>query len=276
MAKTLLNREPDGTIKIAITLPHASVEKTREEVIVALTKEVNVPGFRKGNAPKHLAAEKLNREYVQEEVLKKLLPPAYMEAVQEHQLRPIMNPKMHLDKLTEGEDWEFTALTCEMPNVTMTDYKPEVKKLTAKGKIIVPGKEAEKPKLEDVVKVLLDHAKVQIPQILVEQETDRLLAQLLDDIKRLGLSLEQYLGTTKRTPDDLRKEYSVRAESDIKLEFVLQKVAEVEKITVSNEEVEEAIQKAKSPQEKQNLEANRYLLAGILRQQKTLDFLMNL
>ena len=276
MTKTTITREPDGTIKIALKLPSASVEKAREEVIVALTKEVNVPGFRKGNAPKHLAAEKLNREYVQEEVLKKLLPPAYMEAVHEHELRPIMNPKMQLDKLTDGEDWEFTALTCEMPKVTLTDYQPDVKKLTAKSKIIVPGKEAEKPKLEDVMRVVLDHAKVQVPEILVEQETDRLLAQLLDDIKRLGLSLEQYLGTTKRTPDDLRKEYAGRAENDIKLEFVLQKIAEVEKITVSNDEVQEAIQKAKDPQEKQNLEANRYLLAGILRQQKTLDFLMNL
>ena len=126
------------------------------------------------------------------------------------------------------------------------------------------------------MKAALTDAKVQIPAILVEQEADRLLSQLLNDIKRLGLSLDQYLASTNRKPEDLRAEYAKRAEDDIKLEFVLQKIAELEKITVDDTEIEEAIQKAKDPAEKQNLSANKYLLAGILRQQKTLDLLMNL
>jgi len=103
-----------------------------------------------------------------------------------------------------------------------------------------------------------------------------LLSQLLNDIKRLGLSLDQYLASTNRKPEDLRAEYARRAENDIKLEFVLQKIAELEKISVSDTEIEDAIQKAKDPAEKQNLSSNKYLLAGILRQQKTLDFLTNL
>jgi hypothetical protein len=45
---------------------------------------------------------------------------------------------------------------------------------------------------------------------------------------------------------------------------------------VENQELEEAIEKSTSPIEKQQLEQNRYLLASILRQQKTLDFLKNL
>ena len=53
-------------------------------------------------------------------------------------------------------------------------------------------------------------------------------------------------------------------------------IAESEKITVEEKEIEEAIQKAKSEEEKKHLEGNKYLLAAILRQQKTLDFLKNL
>ncbi len=102
------------------------------------------------------------------------------------------------------------------------------------------------------------------------------MSQLLSDIKKLGLSLDQYLASTKRSPDDLRAEYTKRAESDMKLEFVLQKIAEIEKITVENKEIEDAIQKAKSPEEKTHLEGNKYMLAAILRRQKTLDCLMNL
>ncbi len=278
MTKTQIERQSDGTIKITITLPNDKIAAAHNAVIDDLAKQTNIAGFRKGKAPKDMAASQLNPEHIREEVLKQLLPQAYIEAVQEHKLNPIMNPKMHIEKIEDGKDWIFYALTCEMPVITLGNYQDHVKKLTAKSKIIIPGKEEEnkKPTLDDVTKAVLTDAEVQIPAVLVEQEADRLLSQLLNDIKRLGLSLDQYLGSTNRKPEDLRAEYTKRAEEDIKLEFVLQKIAELEKITVDDKEIEDAIQKAKDPAEKQNLEANKYLLAGILRQQKTLDLLMNL
>ncbi len=273
-----VERLEDGTIKVTLVLPQTDIAKTGTVVIDDLAKQTNVAGFRKGKAPANLAASHLNPEAVQEEILKRLLPEAYMKAVEEHKLKPIMNPKMHVEKIEEGQDWIFNALTCEMPEVDPGDYKKNVQAVTAKSKIVIPGKENEnkKPALEDFMKVILADAKVRVPQVLIDQEADRLLSQLLNDIKRLGLSLDQYLGTTNRKPEDLREEYAKRAEEDIKLEFVLQKIAELEKVSIEEQEIDEAIAKAKSPQEKQSMEQNRYLLAGILRQQKTLDLLMNL
>lgn len=273
-----IERQPDGTIRINIVLPQQKIAEVGNKVIDDLAKHATVPGFRKGKAPKEMAAGQLNPETVREEILKRLLPQAYMEAVQKNDLKPIMNPKMNVEKIEDGQDWVFYALTCEMPEVKLGKYKENVQKVTAKSKIVIPGKENEtkKPTIEEVMKAILSDAKVQIPQVLVDQEADRLLSQFLNDIKRLGLSLDQYLSTTNRKPEDLRAEYVKRAEEDIKLEFVLQKIAELEKITVEEKEIEEAIQKAKDPTERQQMESNRYLLAGILRQQKTLDFLMQL
>ena len=278
MAKAILARQDDGTLTLTLTIPQEAVKKARTEVVKNMAAGAELPGFRKGKAPEKLVEEKLNQDQVREEILKNLLPQIYTDAVEEHNIRPIMNPKLHVEKIEDDKDWIVTALTCEMPEVDPGAYKENVKKITAKSKIVIPGKEeeAKKPSTEEVLKVVLDGAKVNVPAILVEQEADRLIAQLLDDIKRLGLSLDQYLGSTKRNPQDLRAEYATRAESDIKLEFVLQKIAEDAKISVDPKEVDEAITKAKSPQEKESMEANRYLLAGILRQQKTLDFLMNL
>lgn len=273
-----VEKQADGTIRINLVLPQEKVAEVGNVVIDDLAKQVTVTGFRKGKAPKDIAASQLNPEAVREEILKRLLPQAYMEVVQKNELKPIMNPKMHVEKIEEGKDWEFYALTCEMPEVKLGKYKENVKKVTAKSKIVIPGKEneAKKPTVEEVMKAVLSDASVKIPQVLIDQEADRLLSQLLTDIKRLGLSLDQYLGTTNRKPEDLRTEYVKRAEEDIKLEFALQKIAEVEKVTVEDKEIEEAIQKAKDPNERAQMESNRYLLAGILRQQKTLDFLMNL
>ena len=277
-----LQKQPNGTIQLTITIPSLEVKKTWEEVLQASIKNVSIPGFRKGNAPKKLAEEKIDREAVREEVLKKLLPTHYLEAIKEHNLHPVINPKIHVEKLedpetlSESKGWQFIALTCETPSVELNSYKENVKKVTAKSKIVIPGKETPAPKFEDVVKALLDSVVVKIPEILSENEVERLLSQTLDEIKRLGLNLDQYLASTGRTAETLRAEYRKRAENDLKLEFALQKIAEEERIAVEEKEITEAIQKAKSEEEKRNLENNRYLLANILRQQKTLDFLKNL
>lgn len=275
MASTY-SKTTDGIITLSIAIPLADVQKAREAVIEETVKTANVTGFRKGKVPRKLVEEKIDESKVKEEVLRKLLPKVYIETVQEHKLNPIINPQIHVSKLENGKDWEFTATTCEAPAIDLNNYKANVQKVTAKSKIIVPGKEKQEPRFEEIIKALLEGVKITIPKILIDQEVDKLLAQMLDEVKRLGLTLDQYLSATKKTPDTLRAEYAQKAETDIKLEFTLQKIAEEERIAVTDQEIEEALQKAKDDNERKNLEANRYLLASILRQQKTLDFLKNL
>lgn len=287
-----LQKQPNGNIQLTITIPSSVVRKTWEEVLDEKIKNVSVPGFRKGNAPKKLAENQIDKESIKEEVLKKLLPSQYLEAIKEHNLSPIINPKIHVEKLedpqvlSESKGWQFTALTCEAPVINLNNYKNSIKSITAKSKIIIPGKEsfdsaqdfaaAQPVKFEDIVKALLESVTANIPEILLNSQVERLLSQTLDEIKRLGLTLDQYFSSTGRTAENLRDEYKKKAENDLKLEFALQKIAEAENITVEDKEIDEAIQKAKNEEERKNLENNRYLLASILRQQKTLDFLKNL
>lgn len=274
--KSVLAKQDDGTIQLSITIPSETIKNTYNEVVEEMVKNANLTGFRKGKAPKKLVEEKLDPEKIREEILKKLLPNTYIEAVKEHNLKPVINPKIHIEKLEEGKDWEFKALTCETPIVKLGNYKENVKNVTAKSKIIIPGKESEPAKFEEIVKAILENIYAKIPKVLVDQEVDKLLSQTLDEIKKLGLTLDQYLASTGRSADQLRNEYETKAEKDIKLEFALARIMEEENITVDEKEIDEAILKAKDDNERKNLEQNRYLLAGILRQQKTLDFLRNL
>lgn len=276
MNNAVLARQDDGTIQLTITIPEDKIKKAREDVLTEYTDNVTLPGFRKGKAPKKMVEESLDKTKLKEEMLKRLLPNAYLEAVQEHKLQPIINPQIHVEKLDDGADWVFKATTCELPEVKLDDYKKAISAITAKSKIAIPGKEPEAPKFDDIMKALVDSAEVKIPQVLVDQEVERLLAQLLDEIKRLGLNLDQYIASTGKNPEQLRTEYAGKARNDIKLEFTLQKVAEDAQIQVEEKELEEAIQKATTDDERKNLEQNRYLLANILRQQKTLDYLKNL
>ncbi|HUD05186.1 MAG TPA: trigger factor [Patescibacteria group bacterium] len=274
--KSILARQEDGTIQLTITIPWSVVKKAKEVALEAYLASSQLPGFRKGKAPKKLVEDNLNQDHLREEVLRKLLPEGYVEALKEHALKPILNPKIHVEKLEDDKDWTFTAFTAEAPIITLGDYKEAVKKVTAKSKIVVPGKEQAPANFEDIAKAILETATVRIPKIIIDQEVDRLLAQTLDEVKRLGLTLDQYLASTGRNTEALRQEYEKKAENDIKLEFLLQKIAEDEKITVEEKEIDEAITQAKTDAEKQNLQNNRYLLASIIRQQKTLDFLRSL
>ncbi len=271
-----IQKAKDGTINLTVTIPRTRVDDTKKEVIEALSRETQLPGFRKGKAPKKLVEEKLDEEKIKEEVLRKLLPQTYFEAIKENNLNPIVSPQIHVQTLEEGKDWQYTAVTCELPNVDLGNYKTAVKEVTAKGKIIVPGKKEEPVPFEEISKAILNSVKVTIPKIILEREVDRLLSQTLDEIKRLGLNLDQYLVSTGKTSESLRVEYEAKATNDIKLEFALSKVSDSENITVSDGEIDKAIKEAKTEDERKNLEANRYLLATILRQRKTLEFLRSL
>jgi len=271
-----LQKLDDGTIQLTIPIPWSDVQKTRTTVVDEAVAGAELPGFRKGKAPREVVEKSLDEARVRDEVLKKLLPQAYITAVQDHKLQPIMNPKISVQKIEDGKDWEFIAQTVEMPQITLGKYKDEVKKITAKSKIAIPGKEKQEVNFDEVMKAVLDTVQLAIPDLLLDQEVDRQLSNTLDEIKKLGLSLDQYLASTGKTAEALREDYKKKAENDIKIEFALQKIAEEEKIAVEEKEIEEAIQKAKDDDEKRHLEANKYLLANIIRQQKTLDFLRNL
>lgn len=275
MANTL-TRTDDGSIDLHITIPQDKIKKTFEQVMEQVVSTAKVPGFRPGKAPKKVVEDSTDKAKVREEVLKQLVPELYIEAVQEHNLKPIVNPRINIEKIDDDSDWEFTATTCEMPKVELGKYKEAVAKITAKSKIAIPGKEQEKPNLDEIIKAVLEHVKITIPKLLIDYEADRLLSQTLDEIKKLGLSLDQYLSSTNKTPEDLRKDYEDKAVGDMTVEFALSQIADSEQITVEAKEIDEAIQKAKDASEKAHMEANRYLLASILRQQKTIDFLQNL
>nr|MBI5455368.1 hypothetical protein [Candidatus Levybacteria bacterium] len=274
--KSILAKHEDGTIELTITIPVDLVEKTRAQVVAEHVKEATLPGFRKGMAPKEMVEQSLDRDHLREDTLRKLLPQGYSDAIKEYKIKPIINPKIHVEKLEDSKDWVFKAFTCEAPKVSLGNYKETVQKITAKSKIVVPGKEQTPVSFEDIAKELLGQATVKIPNVIIDSEVERLLSQTLDEVKKLGLTLDQYLASTGRNVDSLRSEYRIKAENDIKLEFILQEIAQTEGIKVEEKEIDEAIAQAKTEAERQNLSSNRYLLANIIRQQKTLDFLRSL
>ncbi len=271
-----LNRKADGTLELTVIVPWSDARKAQDQVENELIKNVKVAGFRPGQAPKNVAKAKLNMELVREEMLKKVIGHAYNEAIKKNNLNPILSPQIHIEVFTDGTDIVFTASTCEEPEVKLNNYKEAVKKVSSNSKIVVPGKEEKKTDLDEILTAAIGEADIKIPQILVESETSRLLSQLLDELKKLGLTLDQYLNSKNLDGDKLRDEYKEKAKRDLELEFFLRKVADEEKVTVEKEDIEKALNSIENPKEREEIMKNPYLVASIIRQQKTVTFLSNL
>jgi FKBP-type peptidyl-prolyl cis-trans isomerase (trigger factor) len=90
------------------------------------------------------------------------------------------------------------------------------------------------------------------------------------------MSVEQYLSSTGRTNESVRKEYAEQAKRTLTLEFTLEEIADKEGILVSDDDIDTVIKTAKTEEEKKSLEAQRYYIASVLRRQKTLDFLASI
>ncbi len=269
-----INRLPDGTIELTITIPWADVAKTYEDVVRAMVDKAELPGFRAGKAPRELVEKNVDKTKVYEEALKTLIPAGYNEAVTREQVKPIVNPNIELKDATENKDWIFVARTCERPAVTLGDYKKAITDL--KTKILKPGEEPKKPTLDELLMALYSNITVTLPALLTEHEVNRLLSELIDQTKKLGLTVEQYLASTQRTQDTIKKEYEEQAKRTLSLEFALEEIADGEGILVSDDDIEAVIKTGKTDEEKEALKNQKYYLASVLRRQKTLDFLASL
>lgn len=284
-----LSKTEDGTITITIDLPWTDIRKAYDGMVARLLQEVEVKGFRKGKAPYDLAVKQLDKNKVYEEVLKDLLPKIYSDAISTHKITPIVSPEIKLIKAKEGEDWQFTAKTCEKPEVKLDNYKEIIAKakgVIKKDDLWLPGKdkqkEPQKPEetrqrlLNTVLEALYKTIKVPIPTILLQVEVNRRLTRLVDELQKLGLTLDQYIASKGKTGEQIRKEHEDEVAKMYSLEFILEQLADSEKITVEESEIEKMVQSAKSESEKKAISSNRYYLASLIRRQKTLDRLASL
>lgn len=290
---TTVKKLDNGNIELIITIPWTKVEEAYNAVVKDVVKDAELPGFRKGKAPRSNVEENLDKNKTYEEVLKRLIPGLYAKAVSQHDLKPIISPQISLTKAKEGEDWIVTAITCEKPDITLGDYKKAITELKneKRNKIWVPGQESDKdasskgpeekeqkdkPTLDELLNTVYKSTTVALPSILVEQEVVRMLSNLIDQTKKIGLTIDQYLSSSGKTIEALRHEYGEEAKRVITLELALSEIADKEGILVDEKDVDEVIKTAKTPEEKEGLEKEKYYLASVLRRQKTIQLLASM
>jgi len=279
-------KQADGTVQITFTVPYPEIKKGKEKVLIEFQKEVEIPGFRKGNAPISKVKEKIPENTLLEHTLSHILPTYLTKAITENKLKIAIYPKFQVIKSKENEDWEIRALTAEFPKIEIGEYKKIIKGELASKAIWTPGKGEEKtkkPSKEEkeqvVIKTLLKNIKINVPKIIIDDEVDTRLANLLQRIEKLGLSLERYLVSIGKTAETLRAEHEKQASEAISLDLILNEIAEKEGIKAEEKEIAPTIIEIKKLNPKiteAELERQTRTLSAMIRKRKTLDSLISL
>lgn len=108
---------------LTITVPATEVDSALDEAFKKVSKQVSVPGFRKGKVPRQMFEKRFGVESLYQDALDILLPKAYTEAVEDAGINPVDQPEVDIEEMEKGKDLVFTAKVTVEPEVKLGEYK---------------------------------------------------------------------------------------------------------------------------------------------------------
>jgi trigger factor len=365
---------------ITVEIEPSEMEAPMESSFKRISQKANIPGFRKGKAPRAIVEQYVGKESIIEDALKHLVPQAYEQALKEQEIEPFAQPEV---EITQTDPVIFKAVVPLAPNVELGDYqsieiepeevevtdenidgvveelrhqnatwepvdrpleyndlatidinsnadeKPYVQRVGTQYQVVkdsvapapgfadqivgmkkgeekefkltlpddypntaIAGKEATfkvklseikkeiLPELNDefvgtiskelktiddlreevgknlkiqheervrtefqekVVETAIERSKIDYPPILVEMEINRILNEQARQLQMSGRNIEDYLRSINKTEGQLREELRPVATKNVEASLTLSKVAEAEKIEVTDSEIDESI-----------------------------------
>lgn len=414
----------DNKVKLEVEIESEKVDEALEQAYRKVVKDIEIPGFRKGKAPRKIIEQRFGEEILHKDALDILIPQGYSQAVEEAEIDPVDQPDIEDFYISKGEAANFTAIVEVKPEVELGDYKElgvekddtEVKEdeivqrlekmqndhsqlVTADREELkeedfaiidftgyvdgeefpggsaeeysleigsgsfIPGfeeqlvgmsvgeektvevtfpedyhaddlagaeasfevvlkeiKVKEKPELNDdfaieasdyetidelrvsieeelaeqkeesaennfrekLIKKASKNAEVNITDTLIDEQLDQMFQRLSQSISQQGMDVEDYLGYMGMDEDSWREKNSETASERAKELLVLEAIAEVEEIEVTEEEIEEEVNKIAEMHEQEpekikailQMQGQLAQLKEDIRRQKTIDFLI--
>ncbi|MFC2008196.1 trigger factor [Chloroflexota bacterium] len=105
---------------LTIEMEPAEVEEAREKAYHRLVKKTNVPGFRKGKAPREVLERYVGEDSLLEDALNTLVPEAYEKAIKEQEIDAIAQPQI---EIAQTDPVVFKAIVPLRPTVELGDYQ---------------------------------------------------------------------------------------------------------------------------------------------------------
>ena len=230
----------------AIGRPETSITKLAEnnplefKITTAVMPEIKLPDYKKiaekevTKSAKAADELKVTDKDIEDTILRIRKSHASHEGHDHEKMSPEEHEKAVMANLPEFND-DFVKKLGDFTDVP--DFKVKLSAMLAEQK----QNEAKDKRRIRIADAIAEATKVELPDIMVESELHRTEAQFSADIERMGVKLEDYLKHTKKSLEDLRKEWRPHAEKKAKLQLILNSISTAEDIKPKPEEIEEEV-----------------------------------
>jgi len=201
----------DNVKTLKLIIDKKIIAEAYKKELAQQAEKITIKGFRKGKAPLDEVEKTVGKQKIIGALANKLVPERVTELIKKENAKPIISPRLKPVKVEEGEDWEFEVVIIEKPEFDLGDWKARIKKVGDKSKII---------------EALMSGVELKLPDFLIQEEVNYRLSQLVDQVAKIGMKIEQYLASKKLSTEQLRAKIAEEAESSLKLNFVLDKLAD--------------------------------------------------
>ncbi|KKT40590.1 hypothetical protein A3K29_04205 [Candidatus Collierbacteria bacterium RIFOXYB2_FULL_46_14] len=248
-----------GTIYLEATVSREEVDIEKNHVVDEMIKTVTVKGFRQGKAPKSVAEKNLDPDKLSDHILNHIMSHLLEHAIEEHHYRLLGRPVLEELKAEKDGGWKIKLQLPLYPEIKLGDYSKYIK-----------SKDKKERTVEDIYKALLDHEKVDVSELVINEEVNYSLERLATQSKSLNLPLEDYLKALSKNLEQVKKEYAESAEKSVRLDLILLEIAKDQKIDTDDKELLE-LAKVSNVTERQ-----KDKLRSIMNRRKTIDYLMGI
>lgn len=132
--QTKINKLPQSQISIDFELSSEEFEVFEKKALSEIKKDLEVDGFRKGNAPDDVVLKHAGEEKILTEAANAAIQDSFIKAVKEHKLEVISKPEATIVKVAKGNPFQFKITAYIIPDIELPDYKEiagEIKKKEA-------------------------------------------------------------------------------------------------------------------------------------------------
>lgn len=119
--QTELIKKENVSASFRVTVPQDVVDKTYEQVFRSLSRQIKVPGFRPGKAPRGVILKRIGEDALNQEVREALVDQHYSKAVQELELQPVHANIAKADEPNQGSDYSFEVDVDLFPEFELAD-----------------------------------------------------------------------------------------------------------------------------------------------------------
>jgi len=191
----VISEPKDAVIEISGTIDAETIEKHRKKVIEGVAKEADIPGFRKGHAPKDIIEKQVNQNHVLEDAAEEALSETYPHILHMHSIVPTSAPRVTIVKLALGNPLEFKITVAIEPTVKLPNYKKIAKQVKSKETKI----EVTNEDMEQVIKELQELRKDE--QGIIPELTDEFVKTLgnFESVEDFKIKLKENITNEKES-----------------------------------------------------------------------------